>query len=109
MNQRSLPPWLPEWAGAEAAAERIDVGRLKDTIEHVVNLVLAEDAVFLDSLPEVLESALVTPVGILDDIHSSHGSPVELVVAARLVRRSVAPYLDIVPPNLLTLIKDLPE
>lgn len=109
MSRGLLPPWLPEWDGAEAVAEQIDTGELEVTIENLGNLVFAEDTVFLDSLPEIVESALVTPLSTLMSVHSSHENLTELIVAARLVRRSIAPCLDMVPQELLTLIQALPE
>lgn len=49
-----------------------------------------------DSLGDALESSLVTPLGILSDVYEG-GDLVEMIVAARLVKRSAIPHLGGAP------------
>jgi hypothetical protein len=73
------------------------------------HLVFTEDTVFLDSLPESLESVLVSTLNVLAEIYEGDANSTELVVASRLVRRSVFPYINDGPEELKVLIEALPE
>lgn len=109
MTSSLLPPWLPDWEGAVEIAGRIDADGLRGLVGELLDLVFTEDTVFLDSLPEGLESALVPPLNILAEIYEGGASPTELVVASRLVRRSSIPYINDGPEELKVLIEALPE
>jgi hypothetical protein len=108
MASANLLEWLPEWDQATVVAARTDEVELDGVIERLVNLVFAEDAMVLDSLGDELESSLVGPLGILAQV-SETGTLVEKVVAARLVKRVVRPYLETLPSELRDLIDVLPE
>jgi hypothetical protein len=103
-----LPPWLPEWNGASEVAARIDVARLRADIHDLVDYVLAEESVVLDSLPADLESSLVPPLALLAHLIERDSSVVELVVAARLVRRAAKNHLDDCPPEVARRLAKLP-
>jgi hypothetical protein len=109
MATMRLPDRLPDWEGAERIAAQIDPVSLRMTVGQLVDLVLSEDVVFLDSLDDILESAIVVPLTILAGIYDDKRPLVELVVAARLVRRSVESYLEDAPQELVDLIYALPE
>ncbi|WP_406094722.1 hypothetical protein [Kitasatospora purpeofusca] len=109
MTSSLLPPWLPDWEGVEDIATRIDAASLRERVGKLLDLVFTEDTILLDSLPETLESALVSPLNILGEIYESAASLTELVVASRLVRRSVISYLKDGPDELKVLIEALPE
>ena len=68
MTSSLLPPWLPDWEGAVEIAERIDAAGLRGLVGELLDLVFPEDTVFLDSLPESLESALVSPLNVLAEV-----------------------------------------
>jgi hypothetical protein len=104
-----LPPWLPEWEGAAELAAQTDIARLRADVADLVGYVLAEDTTVLDSLPEEVESALVTPLTMLGRVHDDGTDPVELVAAARLVRRSVAGCLDRCPDPVRARLLKLPS
>jgi hypothetical protein len=104
-----LPPWLPDWEGAEEISRRVDEAALRGHVAALLDLVFTDDAVFLDSLPGDLESALVSPLNILGEIHEHGANLTELVVASRLVRRSTVSYLHQGPEKLRDLIESLPE
>jgi hypothetical protein len=103
-----LPPWLPEWDDAESIAQTVDIEALRGAVRDLVDLVLSEDTGVLDSLPSALESALVAPLVTLAQIADQDGTAIELVVAARLVRRSVYGQLDGSPTELVELVSRLP-
>src|SRR5262245_18077610 len=103
-----LPPWMPEWVGADELADRIDADELRAIADAFVDLVFDEATVLLDSLPEDAESTLVGPMGYLTAARD-HGSLTDLVAATRLVRRCMEPYLPVVPGELAALIRALPE
>lgn len=105
----NLPPWLREWAGAEAIAAGIDPAALRADVRELVDAVLSEDGAALDALPEAVESALVAPLAVLAELEEQDAGLVELVVAARVVRRSVRPVAGQCPPELLERIMKLPE
>jgi hypothetical protein len=108
MGMMGLPPSLPDWAGAEAESRNSDVMALRRHAQELVDLVLREDTRYLDALPESIESAIVTPLGILS--HAiDEGTDAELVVASRLVRRSVSPFLTEAPEDLRRLLGHLPS
>ncbi|MGW1228321.1 hypothetical protein [Streptomyces sp. NPDC002530] len=109
MTSSVLPPWLPEWEGAAEIAEKCDANALRELVGKLLDLVFAEDTVFLDSLPDALESALVSSLNPLSETYESDAAPVNLVVASRLVRRSVLPYTDGGPEELKALIETLPD
>ncbi|QMU74874.1 hypothetical protein GXW83_02900 [Streptacidiphilus sp. PB12-B1b] len=109
MTSSLLPSWLPDWVGAEEISAETNSDILRMRVGELIDLVFTEDTIFLDSLSESLESALISPLGILGQIHDMDADPVELVVACRLVRRSVIPYLDGAPESLRILIEALPE
>jgi hypothetical protein len=71
--------------------------------------VLAEDTRFLDALPSHVESALVTPLLILNDVYTNSTNPIELVVAARLVHRATTDALPDCPDELAAAISRLPR
>lgn len=104
-----LPAWLSEWEGAEAVAASIDMATLRANAQDLVSYVLAEDTCVLDSLPEAIESALITPIAILGRVCDENRSTVELVVAARLVRRSAAGLFAQCSSELLAKLLRLPE
>ena len=103
-----LPPYLPEWVGAEVLADQLDTGELRRIAGELVKLVLAEDTSVLDSLPESVESALVTPLMILETARTS-GDVVRLVVAARLVRRGAETVMEQCPPDVKDKLLRLPR
>jgi hypothetical protein len=82
---------------------------LSEAISALVELVLADDTTLLDALPEPVEASLVTPLSMLASINDDGTDPVALVVGARLVRRSLNPYLRICPPDLVAAISRLPD
>jgi hypothetical protein len=102
-----LPSWLPDWERAEAEVRASDVSALRSHAQELVDLVLAEDTEFLDALPEDIESAIVTPLSTLS-VALEEGTDVELVVASRVVRRTVTPFLAEAPEDLRRLIGHLP-
>ncbi|GII47804.1 hypothetical protein Psi02_42280 [Planotetraspora silvatica] len=102
-----LPHYLPAWQGVDQIAQGLDVDALRATARELVDLVLTEDDVYLDALPDTVETSLVTPLGILASVLEGPSTFVELVVAARLVRKS-APIAQC-PPELVALIRQLPE
>lgn len=95
--------------GAEEISAEIDQDILRMRVGELIDLVFAEDTILLDSLSEGLESALISPLGILGQIYDMGTGPVELVVACRMVRRSAIPYLYDAPESLRILIEALPE
>jgi len=105
----SLPSWLPDWAGVEEIAAQTDSDILRTQVAELLDLVFTDDTIFLDSLSEDLESALVPPLNILGEIYESTASLTELIVACKLVRRSVISYLNDGPQTLKVLIEALPE
>jgi len=102
-----LPSWLPDWAGAEAESRKLDVSALRLRAQELVDLVLTEDTEYLDALPASIESAIVTPLGVLSD-SLDEGTDVEVIVASRLVRRAIDPFLKEAPEELRRLIGYLP-
>lgn len=107
MESFGLPAYLPEWRGAESATAAADMPMLRQRARELVDLVLAEDTRYLDALPETIESAIVTPLSILS--HAlDQGSDVDVLVASRLVRRSVEYLLTEAPPQLQYLVTGLP-
>jgi hypothetical protein len=109
MSGQLLPPWIPEWNGAEAIAAEINREELRSTVGRLVDLVLTDDTVVLDSLSTALESAVITPLSTLASVYESEGKLTELVVAARLVRRSASPYMKDAPQEFRSLVEKLPE
>lgn len=87
----------------------IDEINLRARVGELLELVFAEDTILLDSLPENLEAELVATLGVLADVYRGSGSLTEIIVAARLVRRSTISLLDGVPRKLKDLITGLPE
>jgi hypothetical protein len=108
MAVAGLPPWLPDWEGAETATHATDIEAVRRCAQGLVDLVFTDDTVYLDSLPDELESALVSPLGILSDVLEG-GSDVELLVASRLLRRSIGSYLADAPQELRQLLHSLPD
>lgn len=102
-----LPSWLPDWAGAEAESRKSDASAIRLRAQELVDLVLTEDTGYLDALPESIESAIVTPLGVLSDA-LDEGTDVEVVVASRLVRRAVDAFLADAPEDLRRLVSHLP-
>jgi hypothetical protein len=102
-----LPSWLPDWKGAGAASRTCDVAALRLRAQELVDLVLTDDTKYLDALPENIESAIVTPLGVLSAA-LDEGTDVEVIVASRLVRRAVTPFLAQAPEDLRRLIGHLP-
>lgn len=102
-----LPSWLPDWAGAEAESRKSDVSALRLRAQELVDLVLTEDTEYLDALPASIESAIVTPLSVLSD-SLDEGTDVEVIVASRLVRRAIDPFLKEAPEELRRLIGYLP-
>ncbi|WP_147312341.1 hypothetical protein [Thermomonospora umbrina] len=109
VNEWILPLWLPEWNGAEDAGKEIGIERVSFIVARLIDLVLTDDAAVLDSLPPDIESALIGPLDTLASVYEGGGSLTELVVAARLVRRSVMPYLRGTHEEMESLIRSLPE
>jgi hypothetical protein len=107
-GRNDLPAWLPEWQDATAVMAQLDIGTLRRDVDSLVNLVLAEDTRFLDSLPAAVESAIVTPLLLLERINSDGTDALELVVAARLLRRSMNDVIDECPPELSSRLQKLP-
>ncbi|WP_148086364.1 hypothetical protein [Micromonospora sp. HM5-17] len=107
MGVVGLPSWLPDWAGAEAESRSLDVSALRLRAQELVDLVLTEDTEYLDALPASIESAIVTPLGVLSD-SLDEGTDVEVIVASRLVRRAIDPFLKEAPEELRRLIGYLP-
>lgn len=107
-SDNGLPSWLPEWNGAEALASVLDPGDLLRDVKDLVDLVFSEDTEFLDSLPPAVESALVTPLLLLERAMSSDDDIVRVVVAARLVRRTIGRVLEQCPPELAEKLQELP-
>ncbi|WP_139131506.1 hypothetical protein [Micromonospora halophytica] len=107
MSVVGLPSWLPDWAGVEAESRKFDVSALRLRAQELVDLVLTEETDYLDALPEIIESAIVTPLGVLSDA-LDEGTDVEVIVASRLVRRAVDPFLAEAPEDLRRLIGHLP-
>lgn len=103
-----LPAWLPDWSGAGRIAEEVDVVVLRAVVRSLINVVFTDDTALLDSLGDSLESSLVTPLGILSEVYES-GDLVELIVAARLVKRSPIGHLGGAPTGLRMLIEALPD
>ncbi|WP_433076967.1 hypothetical protein ACQP1P_33300 [Dactylosporangium sp. CA-052675] len=107
MESFGWPAYLPEWRGAESATAASDMSMVRQRARELVGLVLAEDTRYLDALPETIESAIVTPLSILS--HAlDQGSDVDVLVASRLVRRSVEYLLTEAPPQLQYLVTGLP-
>ena len=102
-----LHPWLPEWIGAEQQLHHVDVAALRARAQELVDLVLTEDSVYLDALPEHIESSLITPLAILAKVLED-GSDVEVLVAARLVGRGAATWVAEAPDDLRRLLTSLP-
>ncbi|MER5625687.1 hypothetical protein ABT061_32080 [Streptosporangium sp. NPDC002544] len=102
-----VPSWIPAWQGAEQIAQDLDAEALRTAARKLVDLVLTDDTIVLDSLPEAVESNLVTPLTILVSVLDKPSSTLELVVAARLVRQSA--LLSLCPPELGVLIRQLPD
>ncbi|MEV7229528.1 hypothetical protein AB0M79_21240 [Polymorphospora sp. NPDC051019] len=105
MGVAGLPLWLPEWKGAEAEVQRINMPGLRLHAQAFLDLVFSED--YLDTLPEGLESAIVSPAGILAEAIDG-GTNVEVIVASRLVRRAVESFLEDAPGDLRRLICQFP-
>jgi hypothetical protein len=103
-----LPARLPDWSGAERIANEIDVVALRLVVRSLIDMVFTDDTALLDSLGDSLESSLVTPLGILSDVYED-GDLVEMIVAARLVKRSAISHLSGVPTGLRMLIEALPD
>ncbi len=108
MGVAGLPSWLPDWEGAEAVARDCDISRLRSLAQELVDLVFTDDTVYLDALPSVIESAMVVPLGILSDALDD-GTDVELLVASRLVQRSVGDFLAEGPEDLRRSIGAFPS
>lgn len=104
-----LPSWMPERLDAASLVQELDIEQLRADVTDLVEFALAEDTGFLDSLPEEVESALVTPLLLLGRVNSTNSDPVELVVAAQLVRRSVNDYLIRCPAELTARLMKLPQ
>jgi hypothetical protein len=75
----------------------------------MVDLVFTDDTVLLDSLAGDLEAALVPPLDAMAGLLDEQAGLLELVVAARLIRRSMAPLLGKVPKELRLLLEQLPD
>ena len=75
--------------------------------QELVESVFAEDTVYLDALPERIESAIVTPLSMLADA-LDRGNDDEVLAAARLVRRCVEPLPADAPDGLRRLVERLP-
>ncbi|GAB3840924.1 hypothetical protein ACFPIJ_44520 [Dactylosporangium cerinum] len=102
-----LPAWLPDWNGAADAVRDADLAAVRATARELVDLVLTEDSRYLDALTETVESAIVTPLAMLSEA-LDRGTDAEVLVAARLVRRSVEAYLAEAPLRLRHLVRGLP-
>lgn len=105
----SIPEWLPDWEGAEDVAKRINGDSLRKAVADLLELVYSDDTVYMDSLPEELESALISPLGFLAEAYEANESIIDVIVAARLVRRSVVGLIDSGPDNLKRLIESFPQ
>ncbi|MEV4639540.1 hypothetical protein AB0J80_19515 [Actinoplanes sp. NPDC049548] len=108
MGVVGLPSWLPDWAGAEEETRRADIPTLRLRAQELVDLVFTDDTDYLDALPESIEASVVTSVVVLSDALRD-GTDVEVVVASRLVRRSVDSLLAGAPEELRRLIRHLPR
>jgi hypothetical protein len=107
MASISLPTWHPDWVGAEEAVERLNPAGLRLRAQELVELVFGHGDRYLDALPEDIGSSIVTPLAMLSQA-LDHGTDVEVLVAARLVRRSVESLLAEAPIMLRSLVREMP-
>lgn len=103
-----LPPWLPDWDGADEAAAVLNLDALRDTADALLDLVFADDDELLDSLPDDVQASVVPTLGLLGQTLEEGLTGADLVAAARLVRRTAQPYLSRLPKELTVLIEALP-
>jgi hypothetical protein len=82
---------------------------LSEAVTSLIDLVLTEDTRFRDALPGHVETALITPLLILNDVYANSTDPIELVVAARLVHRAATLVLPDCPQELAAAISRLPR
>ncbi len=87
--------------------EGLDIDELRKVAQGLVDLVLTDDCVFLDSLPDELESNVVTPLTLLARVLNGPDDPVELIKAAHLVKVCAKPT-DACPAELNELLRQLP-
>ncbi|MFJ6366595.1 hypothetical protein ACIQK5_00225 [Streptomyces virginiae] len=80
--------------------------KLRRAATQVVNLVLTEDCVYLDALPDAVEIEIVTPLSVVGRA-LDEGTPNELMAAVRLFLSCALPVAREMPEDLAEAVTEL--
>jgi hypothetical protein len=103
----NLRPGVRE-ALAEAASQ-FDMDAVRRTATNLVRLVLTEDYVYMDALPDLVQVNLLTPLGMLSEALRDEVDDSILLGTVRAVCFSAEPVLADCPPDMRELIEALPH
>jgi hypothetical protein len=104
-----LPYPDDRWDGIEEYAASIDPVRLRATAQRIVDLVLTEDSVYMDTqLSDSVQGSLLVPLSYVARVLDSSRPFEDLVVAVREMRNLAARHLAEMPEELAEMIRALP-
>jgi hypothetical protein len=106
-NSLSLRPGDVE-AYAEVAAG-LDMDAVRETATALVNLVLTDDYVYIDALPDPVQIELLTPLAMLSEALDDRVDDPIIVAAISAVKGSARVVLAQCPPEMRGLIEALPS
>ncbi|GIH11637.1 hypothetical protein Rhe02_97040 [Rhizocola hellebori] len=109
MGTPFLPDWLPDWDGAEELVGTRDPSAFVADAQRVVDAIFTDDDTGLDALDEEAEASLVPVIETLSQLIEDEADVLRIVVASRLVRRTAAPHLSVLPIDLRQAIECLPD
>lgn len=92
---------------AEIAAA-LDMHAVRETATALMDLVLADDCVYIDALPDPVQTELLTPLGMLcEALQDGAGDPI-VIATTQVVKSSARDVLPLCPQRMRELIEALP-
>lgn len=95
-------------AYAEFAAG-LDMDAVRETATALVDLVLTDDYVYIDALPDNVQISSLTELSMLCAALEDGASDAIIIGAIRALRGSTSHVLDLCPPDMRALINALPD
>ena len=105
-NSLSISPSNAE-AYAEFAAG-LDMDAVRGTATALVDLVLTDDYVYIDALPDEVQICSLTELGMLSEALADGAEVSIVIVAIRALQGSTSHVMDLCPPDMRALIDALP-
>lgn len=95
-------------AYAEFAAG-LDMDAVRETAIALVYLVLTDDYVYIDALPDEVQICSLTELGMLSEALKDGASDAIVIAAIRALQGSTHDVLDLCPADMRALIAALPD